>query len=106
MKQILIACLLGIGALLPSNEVKSSVVHFFKKVDIHVSSCVLFATSQGGDGPISRLEVYDTGTMQLLLVENSCGGYSCSIDLSDLNPGQYTAKVYCANTTHTEGFAY
>lgn len=106
MKQILIACLLGIGALLPTTEVKSSVISYYKKVDIHVLGGVLFATSQAGDGAISKLEVRDAATNALLLMENSCGGYSCSLDISDLSSGTYVAKVYCANTTHTEAFNY
>lgn len=105
MKQILFACLLGTGALLPTSEVKSSIVSVFKKVDIHVTAGVLYATSQGTDGTITRIEVYDTN-MNLLLLQTGTGTYACSIDISDLNPGQYVAKVVCTSTTHTEGFTY
>lgn len=106
MKQILFACLLGMGALLPATEAKSNMVIVVKKkVDIHIMGNVLYATSQGSDGTITRVEVYDT-SMNLLVLQTGNGTYTCSVDLSDLNPGQYIAKVVCANTTHTEGFTY
>ena len=106
MKQILFACLLGMGALLPAAEAKSNVISIVKKkVDIHLMGNVLYATSQGSDGTITRIEIYDT-SMNLLLIQTGSGTYACFIDLSDLNPGQYVAKVVCANTTHTEGFTY
>lgn len=106
MKQILFACLLGMGALLPATEAKSNVISIVKKkVDIHIMGNVLYATSQGTDGTITRVEIYDTN-MNLLVLQTGNGTYACYADLSDLNPGQYIAKVICANTTHTEGFTY
>lgn len=93
------------AALLPSNEVKSNTTYHSKKVDIHITQGVFFATSQAGDGAISRIEIRDVSTNTLLLMENACGGYSCFLDLSDLSSGTYTAKVICANTTHSEGIS-
>lgn len=105
MKQILFICLLGIGTLLPTTEAKSNITNVFKKVDVHVVTGVLYSTSQSTDGIINHVEIYDSG-MSLVAYQMGNSTYSCTVDLSDLNPGLYTAKVYCTNTTHTECFTY
>ncbi|MFM2306538.1 MAG: hypothetical protein RLZZ367_1207 [Bacteroidota bacterium] len=106
MKQILLAALLSAGALLPSNEAKSSAVYSFHRVvDVTISGWVLNAFSQSENGVINQIEIYQNGTMTLVLYQ-ACGGsgYSCSVDLSDLADGTYTAKVYCTNTVYSEQF--
>ena len=103
MKQILIACLLGIGTLLPSNEVKSSVIYYARIVDIHISGWVLSANSQTEDGTISKMEVYLLSTGELMQTQG-CNDYNCSMNLSSLHHGNYSVKITCQYTTVTKQF--
>lgn len=103
MKQILIACLLGIGTLLPSTEVKSSIVNYARTVNIHIDSWVLYADSQTEDGTISKIEVYRLSTGEKVR-QQFCSGYSCSVNLNGLPAGNYSAKVICQYVTTTYQF--
>lgn len=102
MKQILIVCLLGIGMLLPSQEVKSS-EPYRRIVDVHIDFPALIADSDTEDGTISKIEIYKVSTGEKVR-QTFCSGYSCSINLSGLPAGNYNAKVICQYTTYTQGF--
>lgn len=105
-KVVLLACLIGIGLLLPTAKVNSSVVnHFCKRVvDVSVEGFDLLCTSQSDDGTITKVEIHQQNPHRIVLTQY-CSGYSCVVDLSGLPSGTYGAKVFCANTTYTEVFS-
>lgn len=104
MNKLVLAFMLGTGMLLPTQKAKSNIIALQRKVDVAITGWVLFSTSQAADGTITRLEIYDSGGTQLLLLQTGTGTYACSIDVSDLSSGNYVVKVVCSNTTHTEPF--
>ncbi len=105
MKKVLITCLLGMGVLLPTEMVKSSVIYYSRIVDVAISGWVLTATSNPEDGTISTIEIIRASTMEVVLTQ-SCSGYSCAVGLSGLPGGVYIAKVTCTNTTYSKQFKW
>lgn len=106
MKKQLMVCLLGIGLLLPESKANSSGVKYFfnRIVDCNLQGYDLLVTSDTEDGSINKVEIYNSSTQQLEMTEYS-SGYSCSVDVGDLEKGEYEAKVYCTYTTYTERFS-
>jgi hypothetical protein len=105
MKQILIACLLGMGTLLPTSEAKSNaIINFIRTVNIHISGWVLIADSGTEDGTISKIEIYKLSTGQKVLTQACSNGYSCEVNIVNLEPGNYSAKIICQYTTQTRQF--
>ncbi len=97
MKKVLLACLLGIGALLPTTTANShTVVSQARKIDVTIEGRVLLANSDATSGTIKRIEIYRLGDMQLVLTQK-CGGYSCSANLNALPAGNYVYAIICTN---------
>ena len=95
MKQILIACLIGMGLLLPTAKVKSSVDYsfFYKRViDVGLEGYDLLATSDSETGTLVEVDVYQKSTGELVR-NQSCSGYSCKVSLSGLPSGDYLVEV-------------
>ncbi len=105
MKQILIACLLGMGALLPTTEVKSNaIVNYIRTIDIHISGWVLTAESDTTDGTISKIEIYRLSTGEKVLTQICGDEYSCGVNIFKLAPGNYSATITCQYTVQSKQF--
>jgi hypothetical protein len=93
--------------LLPSAAVngKTKVASFVHKriVDVTLQGYALQASSDAETGTLTKIEVYNKDTQELVLTHN-CSGYSCSVDISGLAAGTYIAKVYTTLTTYSESF--
>ncbi len=101
MKKVLIVCLLGMGLMLPNNNItaKESVVKRF--VDILKEGDILLSTSDEISGEILKVDVYKNG--QLVLTEE-VGDYVSYINISALSRGTYVAQVTAANDNYAEQF--
>ena len=96
MKKILLVCLLGLGMLLPTNNVSAAKEHaHIRKIGVMIDGNVLIASSDRTDGPISMLEVKALPDGKLW-ASQSCNDYTCSTDVSNLPTGLYVAQVYTA----------
>lgn len=105
MKKLMLMVALAAAICWPLEEVKATMVKpCHRIVDVNISGWVLYATSQTEDGTISKIEIYRNSDMALMLTQNSCSGYACSIDISSLAAGGYVAKVYCTYTTYNKQF--
>lgn len=99
MKKILIVCLLGISSLLLQAKAVGNVPPFFRIVNSTIEGWVFVVNSDETSGTISDIKIYDGN--QKLVAETSCVSYDCSIDLTGLAAGTYTAKVYTQYSYYT-----
>jgi len=95
MKKFFYLCLLGTALLqgFAANATKAPQV--YRVVNCYIEQHVLFSTSDDEDGPIKKVEVYNTAGQ--LVATELCSGYLCMVDISHLPAGRYTVKVTTAN---------
>lgn len=105
MKNILLACLLGIGTLLPTSEVKSSIVKNISKIiDIGIEQNILSANSGESDGKLKEIQIYDISTGRIVS-STPCEGFSTYISIAELPSGKnYIAYVIAENNVGTLKF--
>ena len=108
MKKFLLLCLLGLGMLLPANtitakEVTKNVLAKSKIINVTLQGNVLLANSGMDDGPILGIVIRTVPGGKMML-QQECGDYSCSVNVSCLPAGNYVAQVYLNNQTYTWQF--
>lgn len=104
MKRIIIVCLLGISGLLSQAKAIGSVPPSIHIVNSTIEGWVFVVNSDETSGTISEIKIYDGN--QKLVAETSCTSYDCSIDLTGLAPGTYTAKVYTQYSYYTTNISF
>jgi hypothetical protein len=104
MKKVLLACLLGLGTLLPANEAKSSSAVQHRIISIHIEDYWLRANSEPASGIIQSIQIFNVNTEVLVQSEN-CDGYSCSTNISGLKAGVYSAVVITTKTVYKKQFS-
>ena len=102
MKRILIVCLLGMGLLLPVQQLTANGFLIKRIVDVYIESHVLGITSDSNTGTLASVKIKNADNQTVW--EEGLSGYSDSVDLSRLNIGYYTAYVTTSLTTYTEVF--
>lgn len=101
MKRILIVCLLGMGLLLPVQQLTANGFSFKRIVDVFMEANILIASSDSGTGTLVSVTIKN-GNNQTVLQEDVSGYYD-TVDLSSLSPGNYTAYVTTTLTGYREG---
>ena len=103
MKKYLLALFLGIGTILPTSELKSSVVAQSRLISITIEGWALTANSDATSGNILQIQIYRVSDWALMRTQ-SCGGPSCTISLTGLAPDYYLAYVIAQNATASKRF--
>lgn len=113
MKQIFTICLLGMGILLPNNPATAKEIlkgkhslhsrEHKKIIDIWIEGDALLAESDAGSGSITVVKIFNSKNVKVM--EQAGYGFSCAVDVSPLQNGVYSAKVFTASTQYTEVFS-
>lgn len=108
MKKVFIVCLLGIGLLLPNNQIaarNSSITKTHFKagpdVSIFIEDDALLANSSPSAGTITRIRIFNQQNVKVL-DQPIAPSFTTALDISDLPVGVYTIKVSTTNTLYTE----
>lgn len=102
MKRILIVCLLGMGLLLPVQQITANAFSLKRIVDVWIENAILIVTSDSGTGTLKTAKIKNADNQTVL--EEDISGYYDNVDVSSLRPGTYTAYITTTLTTYTEGF--
>ncbi len=101
MKRILIVCLLGMGLLLPVQQLTAMGFSFQRIVDVFMEDAILIASSESETGTLKSVTIKDSE--QQVVLQEDISGYYDTVDLSSLRPGSYTAYVTTTLTSYSEG---
>lgn len=101
MKRILIVCLLGMGLLLPVQQLTANSFSFKRIVDVFMEADILIVSSESETGTLKTVTIKDRD--QQTVLQEDVSGYYDTVDLSSLDPGSYTAYVTTTLTSYSEG---
>lgn len=91
------------GLLLPAINQAARNFLYHRIIDVYIEEYVLIASSGSDDGPLTHINIRQTSNNELVLSQD-LSGYSASVDISGLNSGSYTARVYTSVKNYTEVF--
>ena len=105
MKKLFLACLIGMGMLLPTiSNTTTAAVHFRQRIiNTQISDWHYIVNSQESDGQILLVEIISMSTGKTVIAQKGTG-YSASVDLRGLPSGGYVGRTTCQYNSLSQQF--